>query len=264
MNESNVVFKGTQNGIMVFLDQDISFEDIKIQLGKESIDKKKFFGNASANIVFKGRKLTSDQEEELLSIINEHTDLKISFIPIDNYKKPEKPAPKIKNARKNSLSDFLSNNQTNNQTFDEKVIDAKESVPKEPIPKESTPKESANILEPLALMSAGRNETFYHRGSLRSGQSISYEGSVVVLGNVNPAAIIKAHGNIIVLGSLKGVVHAGATGNSECFVAAIDFSPTQICIADLITYIPEEKKRSKRQNSSMAYIEDKKIYIAPL
>ncbi len=108
--------------------------------------------------------------------------------------------------------------------------------------------------------------TKYHAGSLRNGQSIRYPGSVVIMGDVNAGAEVIAEGNIIVLGVVKGLVHAGATGNDECFVAAINLDPTQLRIADIITYIPKEpgKKEKKLSIPSYAYIKDGQIYISPL
>lgn len=75
--------------------------------------------------------------------------------------------------------------------------------------------------------------------TLRSGQSIHYHGNVVVLGDVNPGAEIVAGGNIIVMGALRGVVHAGATGNKNAEVTAFRLLPTQLRIADQITRAPD-------------------------
>ena len=52
------------------------------------------------------------------------------------------------------------------------------------------------------------SETKFHRGALRSGQRIEYEGSLVVLGDVNAGAEVIAGENIVVLGILRGLAHA--------------------------------------------------------
>lgn len=64
------------------------------------------------------------------------------------------------------------------------------------------------------------SETKFHRGSLRSGQKIESEGSLVVLGDVNSGAEVIASDNIVILGSLRGLAHAGAKGNKQAIVAA--------------------------------------------
>jgi len=105
------------------------------------------------------------------------------------------------------------------------------------------------------------HNTSYHQGGLRSGQSIRYSGSVVVMGDVNPGSEIVAEGHIIDLGALKGMVHAGCNGNEDCFASALVFWPTQLRIANIITYIPSDKKE---KTPSCAYIQDGQVFIAPL
>jgi len=111
-------------------------------------------------------------------------------------------------------------------------------------------------------------ETFYYKGAVRSGQVVRQNGSIVIVGDVNPGAEIKATGNITILGSLKGTAWAGAPGSSggdlNCFVAAIDFQPTQIRISHVVTYIPEDSLRVPRGKGAWAYIQDGAVYIAPL
>ena len=76
------------------------------------------------------------------------------------------------------------------------------------------------------------NLTKFHRGSLRNGQKIEFDGSVVVVGDVNPGAEIKATGNIIVLGQLKGMAHAGCKGMTDAFVTAGPKPPEYAFVKD--------------------------------
>jgi septum site-determining protein MinC len=104
------------------------------------------------------------------------------------------------------------------------------------------------------------SNTAYYYSGLRSGQSIKYEGSVVVMGDVNPGSEIIADGNVIILGTLKGLAHAGASGDTSCFVSALSLQPTQLRIAGTISYVPESAARS----CAYAYIKDGQVFIAPL
>jgi septum site-determining protein MinC len=112
-----------------------------------------------------------------------------------------------------------------------------------------------------------QNTTFYRQG-LRSGQSIRFAGSVVVMGDVNPGSEIVAEGNVIILGTLKGMVHAGASGDDTCFVSAFQMQPIQLRIAGVITYIPPDQAEARRMKKifkpEWAYIKDGQIFIAPL
>jgi len=80
--------------------------------------------------------------------------------------------------------------------------------------------------------------------TLRSGQSISYSGDVVIIGDVNAGAEVVAEGDIIVLGALRGLAHAGAMGDRDAVIYAMEFSPVQIRIADVIARSAEEVRNN--------------------
>ena len=80
--------------------------------------------------------------------------------------------------------------------------------------------------------------------TVRSGTRIEHDGHIVVLGDVNPGAEIIAEGSIIVWGRIRGVVHAGAKGNQNAVVCALDLSPTQLRIAEQIAVSPERRGKS--------------------
>lgn len=78
------------------------------------------------------------------------------------------------------------------------------------------------------------SETTFYRGSLRSGQKVEFEGSIVMIGDVNAGSEVIAGENIIVLGELRGLAHAGAKGNTKAIIAASNIDCPQIRIADQI------------------------------
>lgn len=85
------------------------------------------------------------------------------------------------------------------------------------------------------------SETFYNRGSVRSGQKVEYEGSIVILGDVNAGAEVVAGENIVVLGILRGLAHAGAKGNKDAMIAAASIESPQIRIANIVKEIEREE-----------------------
>jgi septum site-determining protein MinC len=103
-----------------------------------------------------------------------------------------------------------------------------------PIPDRST--------RPLDTELSG-DEAILVRRTLRSGHNISHFGHVVVIGDVNPGAEIVAGGNVVVWGRLRGTVHAGADGNKNAIICALDLSPTQLRIADQISITPPQHKK---------------------
>ena len=100
------------------------------------------------------------------------------------------------------------------------------------------------------------SETKFHKGSLRSGQRIEFEGSLVVIGDVNPGAEVIAGENIIILGDLRGLAHAGAKGNRDAIIEAVSIYATQIRIADIVKEI-EKQDGEIMEIKTSAYINDK-------
>ena len=76
--------------------------------------------------------------------------------------------------------------------------------------------------------------------SLRAGFHGEYRGSVVILGDVNPGAEVIAGGDVIVMGALRGVVHAGAGGKQDAIVWARPIASPQIRLAEAMARAPED------------------------
>lgn len=95
--------------------------------------------------------------------------------------------------------------------------------------------------------------------NVRSGQKYYSEGSIVVWGDVHESGELLAVKNIIVLGKLAGIVHAGCHGDYNSIVFALNLSPSQIRIADVISRSP--KDYTSNPYPEIAYLEDNNIYI---
>ena len=91
------------------------------------------------------------------------------------------------------------------------------------------------------------SETKFHRGSLRSGQRMESEGSLVIIGDVNSGAEVMASDNIIVLGALRGLAHAGAKGNKQAIIAAGLIDTVQIRIANIVKEIDRDEEPMHKQ-----------------
>ncbi len=91
------------------------------------------------------------------------------------------------------------------------------------------------------------SETKFHRGSLRSGQKLEADGSLVILGDVNSGAEVMASDNIVVLGALRGLAHAGAKGNKQAIIAAGLIDTVQIRIANIVREIDRDEEPLHKQ-----------------
>lgn len=103
------------------------------------------------------------------------------------------------------------------------------------------------------------SETKFHRGSLRSGQRIESDGSIVILGDVNSGAEVIASENIVILGTLRGLAHAGAKGNNQAIIAAGRLDTVQIRISNIVKEINREEEPLHKQ--SYVYINENQIII---
>lgn len=105
-----------------------------------------------------------------------------------------------------------------------------------------TPKQE-RLARPQQANADGEPAILIHK-TLRSGNKVSYQGHVVVLGDVNPGAEIIASGSVIIWGKLRGTIHAGAEGDETAMVYALEMNPMQLRIADLVSVSPVKKGKS--------------------
>jgi septum site-determining protein MinC len=96
--------------------------------------------------------------------------------------------------------------------------------------------------------------------TLRSGQVIRHPGHVLVVGDVNAGAEVIAGGDIVIWGRLRGTVHAGATGDEQTIVCALDLAPTQLRIGKHIARSPEGRRR-RRTIPEVASVEEGRIIV---
>jgi septum site-determining protein MinC len=123
----------------------------------------------------------------------------------------------------------------------------------EQLPAVSTVCNEANGLETQALIV---------ERTLRGGQKIEYHGSVVILGDLNPAAEVIAGGDIIVLGACRGIAHAGAYGNAAARITANRLLASQLRIAGIIARSPDNL--DKPGSMETARIQDGTVVIEPV
>lgn len=107
-----------------------------------------------------------------------------------------------------------------------------------------TDPETAGVLEQLGMAvedidnktkkekkSASKgSKTLLYTGTLRGGQKIAHAGDVIITGHVNVGSEVSAEGHVVVLGKLKGLVHAGFKGDETVSVSARSFESGQVRI----------------------------------
>ena len=105
------------------------------------------------------------------------------------------------------------------------------------------------------------SSTKFYKGAVRSGQRIEHVGSIVVIGDVNDGAELIAGENSVVVGTLRGLAHAGAEGNKDATIAASSIESSQIRIANIIKEMNREELATQ-EKKGFAYLGiDNKIFM---
>lgn len=219
MDESNVAFKGTVNGLTIIMKEEEPFEEIVEQINEKVMSASKFFDGAVLSVKYKGKDLTAEQEEQIFGILSEQSGAKITSFSRDL----DSPKP----------SDLEKEN-----SFVQKMQ-----------------------MKKVFFKGIQEGNTKFHRGTVRSGQLLNFNGNIVILGDVNPGAEIISTGNVVVMGYLRGIVHAGADGNKESVIAALNLAPTQLRIANMIARAPDGDSAKNGFTPELACIKNDQVYI---
>lgn len=92
---------------------------------------------------------------------------------------------------------------------------------------------------------------------IRSGQILEVPGDLLLVGDVNPGGKVMAGGNIFIMGALKGIAHAGVSGDTAAIITASVMTPTQLRISDCFTRAPDEGfPEHEKKVMECAYIDE--------
>lgn len=209
--------KGTRNGLVIILDSTHDFEDIKKTLNSKIAAARGFFNGAKFTFHL-NHTLTVEKTKELEDICCGHglvPDEKITWAPTHGTPDSVPTAPE--SDREKAMADNI-----------------------RPLMREASPS-----LPSVGITDSDKKPCLLINRSLRSGHKLNYNGNVVIFGDVNPGSEITATGDVIIIGSLRGVVHAGANGDDSSVIMAYRLNPVQLRIATTISRPPENSQASK-------------------
>lgn len=231
-----VVFRGDRGGVSLWLHDDAPFGDVIDELQRKLSAASGFFSGATVRIET-GRRTPDEMETRLLhELIRAHgMTLAKDEASVSTAKStaPERPRPSPNGIKVSNAGEGVNRREGEGEGF--------------------------SVGEYVQHEQSGNSCLLVER-TLRSGQRIQYDGSVVVLGDVNPGADIIATGNVIVMGSLRGMVHAGARGDTDARVVALRLHPTQLRIAHYISR-PPDGEQAEPGGPETALIKDEHIQI---
>lgn len=232
--KEEAVFKGTRDGLLIILDDRREFRSVLDKLKAKLEAARGFFQGAQVIVDVGGRRLSGKQKKALEKLINSQAGLKLK-----GFSSGERTAADQVSGEEEGRVD---------------VTTAAEQ-PQEPAPAPEAP------LSPWPHSKLSSLPTLFLTRNLRCGQRVNFAGHVLVLGDVNPGSEIVAEGNVTVLGTLRGLVHAGAAGDQEAFVAAYRLEPSQLRIAGVFTRAPDEDGLRTGREPEVARVRDGNVVI---
>ena len=218
-----ISFKGTREGLLITLGEGI-WHDVLNELAAQlnRPSAQSFFKGARVILETGARPIAVTELEELIALFAQH---------------------------EMTLTSVMGERQTQ-EAFDQ----VQASLP----PPESLTRGNA---DETGLPADAATALLIHR-TVRSGQVIRHAGTVVVIGDVNPGAEVIAEGDVMVWGKLRGVVHAGASGNENAIVGALVLTPTQLRIGGYIARAPDDR-RSSDWVAEIARVRGGQIIVEP-
>ena len=105
------------------------------------------------------------------------------------------------------------------------------------------------------------SDLLFHHGTLRSGDHLQSDRSILLYGDVNPGARISSAADVLVWGRLRGVAHAGCEGATTAKIIALQLRPVQLRIADVVARGPEDLPQAGL--AEQAELKDGVIAIEP-
>lgn len=220
--KGHVVIKSFKNGFEIILDPKLSFDEILIEVRNKFKEMSKFLGSAKRAVSFEGRDLTAQEEDAILEIISQESDIEIVCI----------------------LEKDIVRNDIYLRAFNQFDVPSGNSL--------------------------GR----VYKGTLRAGNTLESEGSLIILGDVNPGANIISHGSVVILGTLYGNVTIedsedddklpvqidGEAENEDLnkgrFVAALEMKTAAVTIGDKLLNINEKSFKTSmfgKNNAKIVY-----------
>ncbi len=219
MYMGSVSIKGTGSGIILELDENCSFEEIRTNVSLKFRESSSFLGRANVGLMIRGRVLSDPELSEIIRLIGENSKLTINCV--------------------------LSEDPATDQLFERFAHTDNTAAFDNSETTDTVATEAAEVTASVADMIPGADFTKVHRGSLRSGQSITEKNSVIIMGDIKPGASVTSEGSIFILGALRGSAYAGAGGDDKAFVFALEMDPLQIRIANAIAISPDAEKGPK-------------------
>lgn len=239
MPEGDVQLRNMKSGLLVRFEEGEDFHHLKDRLAEKLDAAQKFFDGSAITIDVGNRILTTEQLLELEALFSARYGVRILQV-VNGGDQPAAP---------DESGDVQVEPGSPGRSGDSGTSRSARPASREP------------VLVHGAAEEGWSEETLFVKRTIRSGQRISYDGNIVILGDINPGAEVIASGDIVVMGALRGLVHAGARGNKDALVLALNLNPTQLRIGGIIGRAPDAEAAGEPGSPEVARVRGGEIVI---
>ena len=248
MKRRTVNITGRGADVAFVIDENAPIEAVARDLGAQLSGRGALFSEGGVSVNTGGRIFSSWEKAAIRRIFEDNSGLRVSrFVSSvgENLADPE---------------------ESEDRTGSKNLRSSPAAIPPSPI---STVKTNSSDFSRVNQRS--RNHAMVITSTFRSGETVRHYGDVVVLGDVNPGSEITADGDIVVMGAVKGLMHAGATGDNRAAIIALEIASPRLRIGDCEALLQGRARNSgsKRDRGgssgelSIAYTRQGGIFIAP-
>lgn len=229
MEKDLISIKGSHDGLVIHIEPEAGLSEMLSSLKEKLLQVNGYFDDSKVTLAFSGKQLSMIDKHELLEVIRQNS--KMNIITVRDAEEPlavKKPKSENPKAGQNDL------------------------------------KLKSKIVELNGLLQEAQSKKVsLHSGTLRSGQSVSVDSTLVLIGDVNSGAVINAGGSVIIVGKLRGgVVNCGLSGKDKAFVFALEMKPVLLRINNV--YGRFDDSQDIESEPMVAYVQNEQIAIEPI
>jgi septum site-determining protein MinC len=234
-----VVLRGTGRGLEILVDESSPLDQVLAELEARLAASPGFFNGASATLILGNRLLPPGGLAHLKAVV-EGFGIRIGELRAER--------------------------QEIHQAAANLMITIGDGAPDAAVRRAASPVSPLDRLERLARPAPApqlpTDQCRIHVGPLRSGTVLDDSGHVVVVGDVNPGAEIRAGGDIVVMGALRGVAHATSVdgGPGRGFIIALRLDAQQLRIG---AHIARAGEPASTRGAEIAYVSGGRIVVEP-
>lgn len=236
---SVITARGTAEGLVLRVDGRVQEEDLKVAVREFLESRRSFLQGNDVAFEWVGRKPSDDLVHELTAVLA--SEFKVSVRSSKLKGAATKPATPDA-----GLSMFGAQSNLGQTTGVQTIRGQSAATPTRITT--STPERNVSLFDGIdsieSRASVAANSMLWDEpdtriiyGTLRSGQKVETEHSIVIFGDVNSGAEVIAGGDIVILGTLRGIAHAGAYDESGGgrVILSLNLQPTQLRIGLVIS-----------------------------